>query len=146
MTVEAVTVNPAIRNMDGVLLTVDADEAGQVTVGILCAQDGLVGNGELLTIRFRFADYYANGFEAVDLIVMEAYHEPLNGESYPIEIDRAKACVFVHAPTTEDVLAIVRHLHTPYTQPSEPWMDFNEDGRVTASDALLVLRCIMGLI
>ena len=70
LTVESVSVNPAVRDMDGVLVVVDSDEAGQVSVGILCAQGGISGFGELITIRFRFADYYANVFETVDLIEM----------------------------------------------------------------------------
>lgn len=145
LTVESVAVDPAVRSMDGVMITVDADEDGQVAVGILCAQEGLTGTGELMTVRFHFADYYANGWESVDLIVTEAYHEPISGESYPIPIDRARSNVYVHTPTADDVLAILHRVHSPYTCPELPWMDLNGDGAVSAVDALLLLRRILGI-
>lgn len=146
LTVENTTINSTIREMDGVMLVVDSTEDGQVSVGILCAQEGLVGVGELMTIRFRFAPYYSEGYESVDLIVTEAYHDELGGDDYPVEIDRARANIFVHAPTADDVLAIIRYIHSPYTAPYGPWMDVNEDGYITMSDALMLFRRVLGLI
>ena len=145
LSVEDVSVGDGIRGKEGMLVHIDTVEAGQITVGILCADSGIEGIGELLRIRFRFASYYANGWETVYLHVTEADHDELGGEAYPVEIDDAAAIVYVHAPTTDDVLSIVRWLHFDGAEYA-PWYDVTEDGSVTLGDALVLLRKVMGLL
>ena len=145
LSVESVTAGEMLNGIESALVYINTDEAGQISVGILCAAEGITGIGELLQIRFRFAPYYANGWETVYLHVTEADHDELGGEAWPIQIDDAAAIVFVHAPTTDDVLSIVRWLHFNGAEYA-PWYDVNQDGEINLADALVLLRKVMGLI
>ena len=146
LSVESVTFSGEIHDVDtNLAYWHDTPTSGEIAVGVLCAGEGIWGRGELMTVRFRVADYYSHGTLPVYIISIDALHDEIGGASYPVTVySQFPAEIHVHRPTTEDVLTIVRYLH--FGGACQAWYDVTEDGAVTLGDALALLRRVMGVI